>query len=523
LYSEIRPSSGNLRNISFSDRVAALAETARTRPSAVLEPLRRPEAPAAVPRDIDAIREARMRQVRLELGANDGSFRTGAKVAIKSKTSQFEAHAFYWAVVPIEKPEDARLFAAANDPEGARLRDSLIRDVALPGIGTSVQVAFVPIHWVEAEQLKKRFPELILVKDGAVYRGASPRSLFIGGRPEDIPRLVDGLERYGLKLHLSKESYRVFEGLGGSREINFNDARMATVMTHVIESLKPKLSPYLEIQPEAYAAGVRIGRGANATEVGAIFRTLSEGDVVPAFAMYSPTQLSLPHVKGMRSQISARTHKGDVLAASAIEYARERNPGLTKEDALIKMFVDPVLDVYFSLTAECFGMELHPQNFLFRFDENTGLVSKVVVRDLHGMGCDRALRQQRGLPDVFDPNRMKDAFPDLEAKDIDGWFMRNGTERGRYVSPHMFRTTFDFYCSMFFFHTLSRLHETGYLGKPEVDRLVERIKDRVEHYARTHHFDLRILPQPWGAGGDFWLANEKGKGILGQVLFRRRV
>src|SRR5262249_52265742 len=107
-------------------------------------------------------------------------------------------------------------------------------------------------------------------------------------------------------------------------------------------------------------------------------------------------------------------------------------------------------------------------------------------------------------------------------KDVDGFFMREGRERERYKSPHCFRTTFDFYAAMLFFHLLSRLHEGQYLSKPEVDRLIERIKDRVEHYARAHKFDLRTLPQPWGQGGDFWLANHKDKGILGQILFRRR-
>lgn len=460
----------------------------------------------------------RAQQIRYELLANDGRYSSKKTTAVK-RQSDLAPRPLMWAVIPAGPKTEARFFGAASDPEAARLSSAMFRELQLPGWSAPRSVVLLPVHWEEAQTLKQRFPSLEIIEDGKVYRGASPRSLFVGPGADELPKLVAGLEKYSLKMHLSRETYDRLGGLGGNRDINMNDALLAAVIDHVLAAVKPELSPYLDFQSEARSMAVKIeAPGSAPQEVGLIFRTLSQEDVIPAFSLYSPTKESLPHLK--KSAVVREKSKPAVLASEAIAFAMKRNPELSKVDAFDRLFAEPVYDVLFSLFRQGFTMELHPQNFLMRFDEKTGLTKGIVVRDLHGMNYNADWRKKNGKSDVFDPQALQGAFPGLAQSDLDGWFTRNGELRDRYKAPQMFETTLDFHSAIFFYHLLDSLHEDGTFDRATVEAAIERVKDRMEEKAKAYGFDLGVLSRPKRTRMSFWIAEEDG--IRGQVLFRRR-
>jgi hypothetical protein len=475
-------------------------------------------------RDVAATLESRLattvlrkQAVRYELLANDGRYCSPiGKVAI-AKQAEMESHPLMWVVLPIDSPEQANVFFPVGNEEGERLKQNLLREVTQPD-GTTKQVAYLPIHWEEAKTIKKRFPNVEIVQDGEVFRGASPRSLFVGFSDASTPKNVRAIENYSLKMHLSLETYNRLGGLGGNRDIDMKDAKIASMFSHVCDKLTPKLSPYVKWQGEDVTMAVKLQQGQDTQEIGMIFRRLNPEPVIPGFALYSPTTEPLPHLAGS-SILAARSQKPKILAADAIEFYAKKNPGKSKQDGFVDLFVDPLLDIIMSMATQGMSMELHSQNFLMSFDPKTGATKNVTIRDLHGLNYDAEWRTRRGLPDLFTVDNLKSAFPDIQQKDIDAWFKRDGKVRDRYKMPGSLQSTMDFFSTMFWMNTLDSLYKTKYFSRGDVDKIIERIKDRVEDHASKWGVDLRQLSNPSGKKNSFWVAETEG--VRGKILFRR--
>lgn len=221
-------------------------------------------------------------------------------------------------------------------------------------------------------------------------------------------------------------------------------------------------------------------------------------------------------------RVRARGNATRVLAADAMRIAISKDRTLTKSDAFVKLFVDPLLDANFALFVRGWSMELHPQNFLLKFDDDTGLVKNVVIRDLHGLAYSASERAQRGLPDQMSLASLQaNGFPEMSQQDIDGYFQRNGALRDRYQAPAMFQNSLDFFTTIFWYHLLGSLESDGTFSKDEVNTMVETIKDRMSVKAKEHGFDLAALTQPGAKNSDYWDADKNG--VRGRILFRRAV
>jgi hypothetical protein len=296
-----------------------------------------------------------------------------------------------------------------------------------------------------------------------------------------------------------------------------------------MRTLQPELSRYLAIQGEGVAVAAKIGEGANAIEVGTILREQPTENAVPGFGLFSETKRPLPHDPEKRSVTSELVdgvlqpvERKRILADEAIRLLREKNPEMSVEDAFVALFVKPLLDVYFSLAKQGMAMELHPQNFSLVFNEQTGHVDKVLIRDLHGLNYSAEYRQSKGLEDLFSVDALKKAFPDITQADLDGYFTRNGMLRDRFQAPGLFKTSLDFFLSIFFFQLLVSRFDAGSATRDDVNSLITRIQGEVQKAADTWGFDMKQLPQVNGSGADtFWRAYANSYyGMRGKVLFR---
>jgi hypothetical protein len=228
----------------------------------------------------------------------------------------------------------------------------------------------------------------------------------------------------------------------------------------------------MEVLGEDVTVSATIGEGKSAREIGAIIRVMPKEPAVPGFALFSSTTERLPHIKELPGPLRARVvdaGEARVPAADALAILMQKNPGLSKEDAFVRLLGEPVLDVVVGLYAQGASLELHPQNFMFHFDPKTSLTDKIVVRDLHGMNYNAEWRKQRGLDDVFTSKALEKAFPGITQAGILQHFQRAGALRDRYQAPGMFQTTLDFFSAMFFYHMLDSLHAGGHFTRDEVD------------------------------------------------------
>jgi hypothetical protein len=479
------------------------------------------------------LRQHRAQLLRYEIDANNGVFakpaearRLGEAAALAGKEDDLHAsHPLYFAEIPLGGKDEVKFFHAAGNASSEALVRQMTRSRMDPVTQEEARFAYLPIHWEEVGTFRDKFPHVRVIEDGEVRRGSSARSLFIGTEENQIPARFD-LENISLKLHLSRQNYDRMGGLGGNRDVNGNDALMATVIDHVLHKVGPELSPYLEIQPEATAQVARLHGRNGPEEIGVVYRTLDDPKFVPGFSLFSPTLERLPHVPaGAIAGRDLEEGQGPqrILARDAIRFAREkaqaRGENWSRVETFKRLFVEPLLDVYFSLAKQGFGMELHSQNFGFKFNPETGLVDKVVLRDLHGMGYSQAYRERKGLPNLFSPEALREAFPDIRQADLDGFFMRDGRLRGRYEVPHVFQTTLDFFLGQFFYNTLGSLKADKTFDTKKVNEAIEAIKDTVEEKARKYGFDLRLLPQPSSYQQDFESATRTG--LASKILFRR--
>ncbi len=472
-------------------------------------------------RHITAERSMRSQSIRYELNANNGRYADGKRNVAQSMNAGITPHPMHFVILP---PDAVAFFAPKGDGEAAKILASLQRTLTDPKTGKQEQVVLLPVHWEEAKVLAENNPSLRIVTDGEVYASASPRSLFFGPMAGQVPEELAALEHYSVKTALSAEAYKRLGGLGGSRELNFNDSLMASTLSYAMERLRPKFSPLVEFQSEARTIAGKIQQGTETVEVGAIFRELPKTPAVPGFALFSETTESLPHVPPRNgvvdvSRTGAPTERKRVLANDAMDFAMKKNPGMTREQAFSKLFVEPLLDVFFSMAKEGVSMELHPQNFSLKFNPETGLVDKVVIRDLHGMNYDSTWRKKNGLEDVMSVASLKAAFPDISQKDVDGYFMRNGEIRDRYKVPAMLATTLDFFMGTFFYQLLNSTTPEPFDSK-QIETVMNNIKAKISSEAEKNGFDLSQLPQPRGNTKYSAIAES---GIRGKIVFRNRI
>jgi hypothetical protein len=208
-----------------------------------------------------------------------------------------------------------------------------------------------------------------------------------------------------------------------------------------------------------------------------------------------------------------------VLAREAIAFALQKNPHLSRDEVFLQLFVDPLLDAFFSMAREGISMELHSQNFLLGFDAESGLVKRLVIRDLHGINYSHAYREREGKSDLFSVEALKPHFPNIRQEDIDGYFTRNGAIRDRYLEPTLWKSTIDFFMSSFWFQTLAATSPDPF-SEVARERLMDRIRDRVTEKAAAYEFDLSQLPQPSSTEQFHTLAKN---GIRGRIIFRHAV
>jgi hypothetical protein len=471
--------------------------------------------------------------LRFEIDANNGVYAKpaearlpGESAALEDKGDLHQAHPLYFAEIPLGGKDKVKFFHAAGDASSQALVHQMIRANGDPIAGNGERFAYLPIHWEEVGTFREKFPHIRVIADGEVRRGASARSLFIGTEEGQAPARFD-LEDFSLKLHLSHDNYQRMGGLGGERDIRGIDAWIATITNHVVHKLRPTLSRYLEIQPEA-TAQVALLQGRNGPEeIGAIYRSVPDPRFVPGFSMFSPTLERLPHVPpGAIRGIDLEEGTGPkrILARDAIRYAREkasaRGENWSRVETFKRLFVEPLLDVYFSLAKHGFSTDLHSQNFGFKFDPETGLTERVTLRDLHGVNYNRGYARQHGLPDLYSPKELAEAFPDITQADLDGFFDRPGRQKPHYQSPQSFQTTLDFFLGQFFYNVLNSLKADKTFDSQRLAEAIEAIKDTTEEKAREHGFDLRPLVQPNPTTlADFDAAEKTG--LAGRILFRR--
>lgn len=476
-----------------------------------------------LPREVMEARARRIQLLRYELFANSGRFQTRTRVKAIDELYRAEPRTFKWLVVPLDLDERLQLVSRAPDVEAREFLEQLVRETP-----DGDRVLLLPVHEEEAKTLKETFGALAVVDDGEMYQTASPRSVLFGGDPERVPKLVPGLEDLSVKLHLSNETYARMGGVDGSRQLDMNDCLIAPVFTHVIETLAAGL-PRFEVLSEGATVCARLGDGDDAVELGAIFRKLPSELAVPGFALFSPTKERLPGASTAKTAMDVRRkdQSEHVLAADAIERLRKKNPGLSKVDGFVRLMSEPLLDIAFHFYARGVTLELHPQNFLVRFDDKTGEVKKVYVRDVHGMNYSAPWRKEHGLEDVASVEALQAHFPGITQADLDGWFMRPDPVTGepklrsRYEAPGIYGRNFDIYFSIFQYQALVALEESGYLTRHEVDLAMIAIRDAVEAAADKHGFDLANLDH--GGYSTFTPTMEQAfdSGLRGRVLFRR--
>jgi len=472
-------------------------------------------------RHINAERSMRSQSIRYELNANNGRYADGKRNVAQSMNAGNTPHPMHFVVMA---PGDVKFFAPKGDAEAAKILATLQRTLTDPKTGKQEQVVLLPVHWEEAKVLAENNPKLRIVTDGEVYASASPRSLFFGPMAGQVPQELSAIEHYSVKTALSAEAYKRLGGLGGSRELNDNDSLMASTLSYAMERLKPRFSPLVEFQSEARTISGTIVQGGESVQVGAIFRELPKSPAVPGFALFSETTESLPHVPKQTgvvdvSRTGVPTDRKRILASEAMDFAISKNPGMTREQAFSKLFVEPLLDVFFSMAKEGVSMELHPQNFQLKFNPDTGLVDKVVIRDLHGMNYDSTWRKKQGLEDVMSVDSLKAAFPDIKQSDIDGYFMRNGEIRDRYKIPGMLATTLDFFMGTFFYQLLNSTTPEPFDAQ-QIQTVMNNIKSKIASEADKNGFDLKQLPQPRG-NTPYTAISESG--IRGKIVFRNRI
>ena len=276
-----------------------------------------------------------------------------------------------------------------------------------------------------------------------------------------------------------------------SKEISAADAMISPVFTAMLARLDTQ-SPYLGIIEEPCSVVAKLGSGDE--EVGAIFRRLPEADCTPGFSIYSPNRGDLERAVGARP-----------FGLKAVEASLGReHTRFDRIDRTLELFVDPLLDIFFSLASQGVTLQLHAQNILFEVEG--GATRRVWVRDLAGANYAPDFRAERGLDDILSAavGSVPGATDDL----LQGWLQRQGKLRRRFEERFVFGQAYDAQLSPFLYQLMTGFWRAGFFGARDL-KVFQVAVQRRSHAAATHHdFDPSLLKP---------LASPR-EGLLGAVV-----
>ncbi len=471
-----------------------------------------------------------------EIRANNWCY--NSRLPFSSPNFQLESKPLYWLVIPRIGKNDFRFFYAKNFSAQTQLKTSFHTTIDTDNI----DIVAIPIHWKEAEYLFLHIGENFIKPDGEIFRTSSPRTLVF--YPERKPDIFGDNESYIIKTSLSDESYSedALSGLTGKRTIDDLKCKIAIANSALLESLFFRLSPYLEIQKEVFSISGKIHTDNFQYETGAIFREHIPYYHVPAFSLYSETDLQFPYVDYQTIKDihfdEKQTHNNNeqilksyyhdfkkfrLLGIDAIEFALSKNDFLQNDKILgfIKLYIEPVYDVIFSLFAQGMAHELHPQNFFFAFDLNSGLTKKIIIKDLHGLNYSFRYRKKNGLKELFHQEFLKETLPFLQQEDLAQWQKSYAvnTINSRFTEPKLFDDCLNTFISIFYYHLLCSFFEYRYFTKEDIDIIIIKIKEMIIQKSEQWGFSLkRHLPLSVSdTKKNFWLVYDNG--LKNSILF----
>jgi len=223
-----------------------------------------------------------------------------------------------------------------------------------------------------------------------------------------IPEAGVGMDGWALKLHVPDSLRARFSRRMASKEIIAADAAMAPVFSALLQRVAVDASPFLGVVEEPCSMVATIGSG----EVGAIFRRLPDADLVPGFSLYSRP----------RSPLEGSAPAGvEMVRATSVSTRREIM------DRCLALFVEPLLDIFFSLASRGVTLQMHAQNILFEMEPDFRATRRVWVRDMGGLTYAPEFRVARGQRDIL-PSVLEEV-PGASASLVTRWLERGGQRR----------------------------------------------------------------------------------------------
>jgi len=237
---------------------------------------------------------------------------------------------------------------------------------------------------------------------------------------------------------------------------------------------------------EPYGIVANLGPARGQRTVGAIFRRWPAVELIPGFAMYSRRRV--PPDTGARDPRPL----GVALVASGLPASSDgKARRLATIDRCLALFVDPLLDVFFSLAAQGVTLQLHAQNILFELDAEGRALRRVWVRDMGGVNYAPEFRLAHGQADLM-PAAIA-AVPGATAGDLSLWFERDGVKRRLFDERFIFGHAYDTQLSAFWFQLLVGFYRAGLFSRRELRTLRHAIRERAGLAARHHGFDTDLL------------------------------
>lgn len=303
---------------------------------------------------------------------------------------------------------------------------------------------------------------------GPGYPSSSLRTVLVDAR--------SGLANWALKLHLPDAMRSQFATDLASKEISAADAMISPVYTALLARLDTQ-SPYLGIIEEPSSVVATIGR--NGEEVGAIFRRLPEVDWTPGFSLYSPNRGALEESVGARP-VGVRSVEA-TLGAAASRFDRI--------DRTLELYVDPLLDIFFSLASQGVTLQLHAQNILFEMNDDS--TRRVWVRDLAGANYAPNFRAEHGLDDIL--TEAVSSVPGASQDLLQRWFHRQGQLRRRFEERFLFGHSYDAHLSPFIYQLMTGFWRAGLFGARDLKVFQVAVQRRAHAAAAHHDFDPDLL------------------------------
>ena len=348
--------------------------------------------------------------VFLEQNVNNGRFAGNQTVRFPKEypwSPQKGPFKLSYASIP---REEVRFFGKGSIPQ-------MPEHLGLTTKANGKEFVLFPVHWELQDKYQRE--GYSIEERGLVDVSASIRTVYIDPKAPPIknaPSIAgNDWAHTSIKMHFE---HNIPGGIVGSREITAQKAEIAPILTAVLEHLiqENRVSPYLKIMPESFAMADKEGRGV-------IFRSIPEGELFPAFSLYSP----LPK-EGI--QVTFEVLEGEQnspLLAIDILNKVQKTQKIEKLEAFSQVFVEPLMDVIFSMAKEGISHEIHPQNLLFQFEAETGKTKSIVLRDLHGLNYSVEARKRKGLPDLFSQEYLqKMGFSNVSPETLNDFFRKDG-------------------------------------------------------------------------------------------------